>query len=210
MERNDNQKSSSSNIPENNSSKAMDSKKDVEQSNDEKTDQDFPGYPHYPAKEDIMNQKTGNHRVDMDVENLPRNNNTTGIDQRFPAEDDKKKTEGVTTSQPGQNDDDLDIKMGTEADIPPDELAMLQEDLSMPNRDDDNLRAAKLDNTDFEGEELNEESFGEVETGVDLDVPDSVDETTTTSLGQGDEENKYYSLGGDRQEKNEDDPSETW
>ena len=210
MERNDNQNQPSSNIPENDPSKAMDSKKEVEQSNDEKTDQDFPGYPHYPAKEDIMNQKTGNHRVDIDVENLPRNKNTTGMDQRFPGEEDKKKAEEATESQLKQGTDELGIKMGTEADISPDELAMLQEDLSMPNRDNDNLRAAKLDNTDFDGEELNEESFGEVETGVDLDVPGSVDETTTTSLGQGDEENKYYSLGGDRQEKNEDDPNETW
>ena len=37
-------------IPENDPSKAMDSKREVEQSNDPKTDQDFPGYPHYPAK----------------------------------------------------------------------------------------------------------------------------------------------------------------
>jgi hypothetical protein len=71
MERNNNN-DSRQNIPSNDPSKAMDSKKEVEQSNDEKTDQDFPGYPHYPAKEDIMNQRTDSHRVDMDVENLPQ------------------------------------------------------------------------------------------------------------------------------------------
>src|SRR6478609_8195041 len=74
-----------SRIPENDPSKAMDSKREVEQSNDEKTDQDFPGYPHYPAKEDIMDQRTGSKRIDMDVENLPGNRNTTGVNQRFPA-----------------------------------------------------------------------------------------------------------------------------
>ena len=31
----------------------------------------FPGYPHYPANEDVMNSKD-NERVDLDVENLSR------------------------------------------------------------------------------------------------------------------------------------------
>ena len=70
-------------IPENDPSKAMDSKREVAQSPDEKTDQDFPGYPHYPAKEDIMNQRTESHRVDADVENLPSGANRTGVSQRF-------------------------------------------------------------------------------------------------------------------------------
>lgn len=69
--------------PEYNPSKAMDSKREVEQSPDEKTDQDFPGYPHYPAKEDIMDQRTESHRVDADVENLPNSVNRTGVSQRF-------------------------------------------------------------------------------------------------------------------------------
>jgi hypothetical protein len=73
----------SSRIPENDPSKAMDSKREVEQSNDERTDEDFPGYPHYPAKEDIMDQRTDSHRVDMDVENLPNGSNVTGVSQRY-------------------------------------------------------------------------------------------------------------------------------
>src|SRR5919205_1471964 len=157
MERNDNQQKPSSNVPQYDPSKAMDSKKEVEQSNDEKTDQDFPGYPHYPAKEDIMNQDSGNHRVDIDVENLPNTNNKTGVDQRFPRGDndeatpDNEATNDITLSQPVLPNDDLGIKMGTEADITPDELATLENDFSMPNRDDAELRAAKLDNTDFDG-----------------------------------------------------------
>jgi hypothetical protein len=83
MERNTNSGQDSSRIPQNDPSKAMDSKKEVEQSNDGKTDQDFPGYPHYPAKEDIMDQRTDIHRVDMDVENLPSGRNATGVSQRY-------------------------------------------------------------------------------------------------------------------------------
>lgn len=63
--------------------------------------------------------------------------------------------------------------------------------------DDERLQRAALDSTDFQGEKLNEGSFGERQTGSDLDIPEETDETTTEALGQGDEENKYYSLGSD-------------
>lgn len=70
-------------IPENEPSKAMDSKKEVAQSPDDKTDQDFPGYPHYPAKEDIMDQRTGSHRVDANLEEMGTGPNSSGVNQRF-------------------------------------------------------------------------------------------------------------------------------
>src|SRR5215203_893925 len=82
MNRNE-ENSRGSNIPANNASKPMDSKKDVERSPDEKTDQDFPGYPHYPAKEDIMDQRTGVHRVDANLEELGTGPNASGVNQRF-------------------------------------------------------------------------------------------------------------------------------
>src|SRR5881275_762145 len=115
MERNRDDQGSSG-VPENNPSKPMDSKREVEQSNDEKTDQDFPGYPHYPAKEDIMDQRTDSHRVDMDVENLPSGRNATGVSQRFTTAQNRQKTE--EPRQPGttRESDELDIRMGNEAD----------------------------------------------------------------------------------------------
>lgn len=79
------------NIPENDPSKAMDSKKEVEQSNDPKTDQDFPGYPHYPAKEDVMDQRSGEHRVDEDMERMSDSHNSTGVSQRFITGQESKK-----------------------------------------------------------------------------------------------------------------------
>jgi hypothetical protein len=80
-------------------SKAMDSKKEVEQSPDQKTDQDFPGYPHYPAKEDIMDQRTDNHRVDMDVENLASGPNASGINERFSTTETNRKQENLNTGE---------------------------------------------------------------------------------------------------------------
>ena len=214
----------------------MTSKQDVAQSPDEKTDQDFPGYPHYPAKEDIMDQRTDSHRVDLDVENLPNSRNLTGVSQRFSGnegtERGKNRSNDSGTEDPEigprtetgsgnlasldtnadeiglpQNVDNADLGLteGNDGDVTADEVRTL-EDSYMPTRDENNLRTARLDNIDFDGDALNEESFGDTRSGAGLDVPDETDETNTDAMGQGDEENKYYSLGGDRQEGNEEDP----
>lgn len=244
-----------SNIPENNPSKPMDSKREVEQSPDKKTDQDFPGYPHYPAKEDIMDQRTDTHRVDMDLENMSNARNATGVSQRFAADEAREEKEGdsaddeegedyrdlnprtsysrgdrnapeeenainaeigipqnVENSELGRDlpgtdleEEDTRDRRDRDADVSPEERAALG-NMYMPTDDEENLRRSALDTTDFDGDQLNEDSFGEVLSSADLDIPEEVDETTSTSMGQGDEENKYYSLGGDRQERNEEDP----
>jgi hypothetical protein len=167
------------------SSKPMDSKRDVEQSNDPKTDQDFPGYPHYPAKEDIMDQRTDAHRVDMDVENIPGNRNVTGVSQRFQSGDERKRAENAMTPQPGSGNDDLDITMGTQADVNDDDLAV-------------------LNSTDAEIGTPQNVSNEDLDT--DLDIPGSELDDDNESIGEEDEENNYYSLGGDRHESQEEDP----
>jgi len=92
-------------------------------------------------------------------------------------------------------DDDEDLRRGTEADVGRDERKALEQTEYMPTRDEDNLQNARMDNVDFQNEPLNERSFGEERTGWDLDVPGNTDETRTDAMGQGDEENKLYSLG---------------
>ncbi|HZH64011.1 MAG TPA: hypothetical protein VEY10_03900 [Flavisolibacter sp.] len=97
----------------------------------------------------------------------------------------------------GLNDDEGDADDDTSGDgddIGRAERAALADDTYMPTRDEDNLRQARMDNVDFEGDPLNEGSFGELQTESDLDVPGSRDETLTESMGQGDEENKGYSV----------------
>ena len=168
-------------IPDNDSSKAMDSKKEVDQSNDEKTDQDFPGYPHYPAKEDIMDQRTDSHRVDMDVENLPSNRNATGVSQRFAKTGRQNAQEPL---QPGLGRDEL-LRMGTEADVNDDDLAAL-------NATDQEIGTPQ----NVSNDDLN----------TDLDIPGSELDDENESIGEEDEENNYYSLGGDRHESQEEDP----
>ena len=93
-------------------------------------------------------------------------------------------------------DDAEDLRhTGNDADVSRNEKKALEQIDYMPTTDEDNLQNAHMDDVDFQNEPLNERSFGEERTGRDLDVPGNTNETRTTSMGQGDEENKYYSLG---------------
>jgi hypothetical protein len=189
MARNNDRKNTSkrnTHAPESDPSKAMDSKREVEQSNDAKTDQDFPGYPHYPAKEDIMDQRTGSHKVDMDMENLAGARNATGVSQRFARTQESQRNSDPQAQQPaGENNDDLKIRPGTEADVNNDDLAAL-------NSTNDEIGTPQ----NISNEDIN----------TDLDIPGSELDDDNENIGEEDEENNYYSLGGDRHESQEEDP----
>lgn len=92
-------------------------------------------------------------------------------------------------------DESEDFTPGNEGDVRPDEREALRDTTYMPTRDEDSLRKARMDNVDFDGEPLNEASFGQGQSlsGADLDTGDMADETRLESMGQGDEENKHYS-----------------
>lgn len=99
---------------------------------------------------------------------------------------------------PATEEGEVDYRMGTKGDVTPGMKKALDDTTYMPTTDENQLRRARMDSTDFQGEELNEGSFGigNEQSGDDLDIPEAEDETRTSSMGQGDEENKYYSLGG--------------
>lgn len=134
-------------------------------------DEKFPGYPHYPAKEDITN---------------PENNNG-------------KLRPHAATSAPF-----LPTEAG-EADVTPDDIKMLDAaEQNMNTIDSLNLQHAALDNTDEDGDPLNESGgFMEDMTGEGLDVPGAEMDDVAEELGEEDEENNYYSLGGDLHESQE-------
>ena len=94
----------------------------------------FPGYPHYPASEDIYNQEK---ETDLNPEDLSQ----------------KK----ITNENPGKR---------------------------------------------------NEKDFREDLTGEDLDVPGSKADEAENNAGSEDEENNYYSLGGDNHNDLEEDKGE--
>lgn len=66
--------------------------------------------------------------------------------------------------------------------------------------DDENLREAALDNRDDAGAELNEDSFKNNISPSDLDIPGGELDDADEKIGEEDEENNDYSLGGDNDE----------
>lgn len=167
----------------NNPDEAMTTPKEVEESNDPNIDEDFPGYPHYPAKDDILDPDNNNGRLDLDVENLSRSNNLApehiqNVGSTPPLDSD------FTQVPEDQGEGDIGIVSGTEADVTEEDLVLLGP------RDGD----MDMD----EDEELRQRGW-EPRTGKDLDVPDAATDEGE-ALGQEDEQNSYYSLGGDRME----------
>jgi hypothetical protein len=60
--------------------------------------------------------------------------------------------------------------------------------------DDEELHRAELDDTDEDGDPLNEKSSGSDQSGKDLDVPGAEDDDDNEDIGEEDEENNEYSL----------------
>lgn len=170
----------------------------------EKTDdKELPGYPHYPANEDITRADNNNGKVNFneenitlpDVRDIPGQQNITppppGImaDTTASSADEEDLVSGDSLDSAEEEDDDVKIVMGTEADVTAEDLLLLGDE-------DINVTKAQLDDTDEEGEVLNEIERGS-EPGNDLDVPGGELDDDNETIGEEDEENNYYSLGSD-------------
>lgn len=94
-----------------------------------------------------------------------------------------------------EEDEDVEIVMGTEADVTKDDLVLLGDpDADNDLNEDELVINSKLDDIDDEGDALNES--GSDASGRDLDIPEGEDDDD----GNADEENNYYSLGGDEKD----------
>jgi len=129
----------------------------------------FPGYPHNPDKEDIMQNEV---RLDADVENLSRSHGgkNSELKERTPME--------------RYRDETPEIVQGTETDITKEDLFSL----GAVDRDQDEGEDETL---------LPSLKIGPDLSGDDLDVPGSELDDDAESLGSEDEENNYYSRGQD-------------
>ena len=128
----------------------------------------LPGYPSYPAGEDMMNGN-GDERLDLNVDDLST---------KTPSGELKK----IKPGKQGRNTP-LESTSQTEADLTSDDRDALGSlDRSNDGGDDELLDALEI-GPDFSGD--------------DLDVPGSEDDDDMEDLGSEDEENNYYSLGGD-------------
>lgn len=147
---------------------------------DNNENEEFPGYPHYPAKEDIMSPSSDMERVQVDVENLTPSGKYVN----------PKEEKNIMSNQPVSNtdaaseDDDLSIVSGTEADVTRDDLLV--------------LGGSRYSENDLH-------TTRNSVSGEDLDVPGAELDNVNEEIGEEDEENNYYSLGGDRHENLEED-----
>lgn len=146
---------------------------------------DLPGYPHYPPQDDIMNPQHGFKKINADEE-LANSKNISG---RIVGEN---RPEGGNREQ--QENDDTNIVRGTDADVTKDDL-----DLLGPRDEDQDMGDDELVHANARVDDVPEEG--------DLDVPGSDLDDRDEELGEEDEENNYYSLGGDRHENLEEDQS---
>lgn len=142
---------------------------------DNKNEGQFPGYPHYPAGEDITNVNNGTHKINVST--------------------------GGSSAGTTRTDDNGD----TDADITAEDREALA--AAFQNREVTGTDAEEsvLDTTDEDGDPLNERAGTYDRTGSDLDVPGSEEDDAEELTGGEDEENNYYSLGGDNHTELEED-----
>jgi hypothetical protein len=151
----------------------------------ENDNEEFPGYPHYPPKEDIMSPSSEMERVQLDVENLsPSGRNAKQ------AETNHLSNQPITDATSSVDDEELDITTGTgsESDVTRDDLVA-------------------LGGTRYSDNDLQSSTHSNLVSGDDLDIPGSELDNPNEEIGEEDEENNYYSLGGDRHENLEEDPT---
>jgi len=164
----------------------MDSNKKNQNAGTGKEDKDLPGYPHYPSQDDIMNPQSGFTKISADEEIA----NSKNISSRS-----VKNSSDADDSNQADSDDDLGIVAGTDADVTAEDLLILGDpDGDADEGDDEQTGTARVD--DVEGD-LDE----------DLDIPGAELDDKEENIGEEDEENNYYSLGGDRHESLEEDSS---
>ena len=162
-----------------------------DQNKKDQQEKDFPGYPSYPASDDVTNKAD---RTDFGTLHGAVKNpvNDEGAEQRS------------TEMPPPRNSDD---SIDPETDVTPEEIAMLNAADQNRDMDDPDAEEPLLDTTDEDGDPLNEPRGTYGNAGADLDVPGSESDDGNENVGSEDEENNYYSLGGDNKENLEEDSS---
>jgi hypothetical protein len=93
------------------------------------------------------------------------------------------------------NEDEVDVtddSVSDDSDVSEEEKKALERTEDVDSQDNEDLYRAELDDTDFDGEKLNE---GIDVSGKDLDVPGEEEDDADEEIGEEDEENNEYSLG---------------
>jgi hypothetical protein len=169
----------------------------------EHQDKDFPGYPHHPASEDIMNTESGFEKADINVERITPAGQAVSLEDESYVPPPPFPDPAPSYFEDTADVDDTSIVMGTEADVTREDLVLLGDpDRDQDLNDDESMDNYQgLDDRDFDGEPLNEFAGSIAATGDDLDVPGAeFDGPAGAALGDIDEDNSYFSLGGDEKD----------
>ena len=146
----------------------------------------------YPPSEDIMNRLNEVERISIDPDNLTRTPGASNDVREDRSEDVREDRSETTAFPPSTNTHNA---ASGESDLTKEDFEALgPRDLSLDGGDDEQLKH-RVWPVDF--------------AAKDLDVPNGDDERLD-ALGQGDEENDHYSLGGDDKENLEEDPTRTF
>lgn len=142
-----------------------------------------------------------------EVSDIPGQENITSAgvpgamaDTTISSDDEEGIRDGKDILAPDDKDDeDVEIVMGTEADVTAEDLALLgSRDQDLDGGDDESAQMEGLDDTDEDGDPLNEAASDAATPGDDLDMPEAnADDANRDTIGEEDEENNYYSLGSD-------------
>ena len=151
----------------------------------------------HDPKKDLAKMKPEYTTIDLpDVEDIPGQENIVPLPMGELADN--------TIASADEEGDDLfeDDEEETEDEDDSDVSEAEKEDLrktanELPTRDDTLLHEAELDDTDDDGDPLNEGSSRNRGSGSDLDVPGAEEDDDDEAAGNEDEENNEYSLGGD-------------
>ena len=183
------------NTPKDTLSESIDSAEDREKMQPEYTEIDLPGVEDIPGQENVRPAPLGEmadttiSSADEEGEGLFDDDEEDDDEDIFEEEDEEEKA------------------FDPETDVSEDEKRVLETSASDMPGDDENLRAAALDDTDEDGTPLNVESFNDNITGEDLDVPGASSDDENEAIGAEDEKNNSYSIGGD---DNEDAPQDNF
>lgn len=194
----------------------QDSEKDIQKLQPEQTTIDMPDVKDIPGQQNIRvpnmremadttissDDEEGVGIWDDENTNEDASNERIGAAQQF-GEDDLNSDEDELEvrldnedNDEGDEDDELDItddSVSEDSDVTPDEITALDRTAeNMDTDDNENLYRSELDDTDFDGEKLNEDINV---SGDDLDVPGSEDDDADEEIGEEDEENNSYSMG---------------
>jgi hypothetical protein len=139
--------------------------------------------------------------------NIPDAQKIAGQDDIAPPEEGEMADQtAVSAEEEGDNlfnnELDKEIRDDPETNVSQQEREDLARAANDMPGDDEELREAALDSTDEDGTPLNEGSFDRNISGSDLDVPGADLDNPQENIGEEDEENNEYSLGGDNHPDN--------